>query len=452
MTDVIIIGAGLAGLNAARKLEKSGHTVQVIEARDRVGGRNLAQVLEDGNVLEMGGQWIGPVQERICALCDELGLERYAVHNTGHVMVYDGKQKKMKTHKEAAPPFNVFELLDLDRVVKKITKMANSIDTKAPWEHPKAKEWDSQTYDSWVERTPLTNKVKQFLRLIGEAIFSTEPTDFSFLHFLFYIKSGKDIETLIAIDRGAQQERVVGGTQLISKRIAAALKNEVELNSPVTRIAQNENKVTVYAGAKSWTAKKAIIAIPPTLAGRITYDPPMPANRDQLTQRVPMGNVIKMHVVYKTPFWRKEGWTGQVISFEGPVKVVLDNTPPNVDYGVIVCFIEAGEGRIATEWSPEKREAVVIDGLARYFGDAARTYEAYYEMNWVKEPYSRGCYGGHFPPGVWTAFGKYLRKPVGHIHWAGTETATEWNGYMEGAIRSGHRAADEIIALGNTAL
>ena len=178
----------------------------------------------------------------------------------------------------------------------------------------------------------------------------------------------------------------------------------------------------------------------------------MPANRDQLTQRVPMGNVIKMHVVYKTPFWRKEGWTGQVISFEGPVKVVLDNTPPNVDYGVIVCFIEAGEGRIATEWSPEKREAVVIDGLARYFGDAARTYEAYYEMNWVKEPYSRGCYGGHFPPGVWTAFGKYLRKPVGHIHWAGTETATEWNGYMEGAIRSGHRAADEIIALGNTAL
>ena len=110
MTDVIIIGAGLAGLNAARKLEKSGHTVQVIEARDRVGGRNLAQVLEDGNVLEMGGQWIGPVQERICALCDELGLERYPVHNTGHVMVYDGKQKKMKTHKEAAPPFNVFEL------------------------------------------------------------------------------------------------------------------------------------------------------------------------------------------------------------------------------------------------------------------------------------------------------------------------------------------------------
>ncbi|MEM8892186.1 MAG: FAD-dependent oxidoreductase, partial [Bacteroidota bacterium] len=410
MTDIIIIGAGLAGLNAARKLEQAGKSVQVIEARDRVGGRNVGQVLEDGNVLEMGGQWIGPVQTRIYELCKELGLEIYPTYNEGKNLFYlNGKRKVMKPKKEAAPPFNIFELLDLDRAVKKIHKMMEGLDLKEPWKHPKAKEWDSQTYESWIQRNPLTARTKAFLRLLSEAVFSTESTDFSFLHFLFYIKAGKDIETLISVDRGAQQERVVGGTQLISKRIAASLKNEVELNCPVHRIEQNEEGVIVYSGTKSWTAKKAIVAIPPTLAGRISYDPVLPPNRDQLTQRVPMGTVIKIQVVYKTPFWRKDGWTGQVISFEGPVKVVFDNSPKGVDYGVLLCFIEANDGRIASEWTLEKRKTAVIDSLEKFFGEEAKNYEAYYEKNWAAEPYSRGCYGGHFSPGVWTGYGKYLR-------------------------------------------
>ncbi|MEM6803755.1 MAG: FAD-dependent oxidoreductase, partial [Bacteroidota bacterium] len=311
MTDVIIIGAGLAGLNAARNLEKSGKTVLVLEARSRLGGRNLAQVLEDGNVLEMGGQWIGPSQTRIYELCKELELELYPTYNEGKNLFYlNGKRKPMKPKKDALPPFNVFELLDLDRIVKKIRKMTAEIDLKEPWKHPKAKEWDQHTYETWIQCNPLTARTKEFLRIFAEAVFSAESADFSFLHFLFYVKAGVDIETLSSVDRGAQQERVIGGTQLISKRIAASLKNEVELNCPIDRIEQNENGITVYSGKKSWSAKKVIVAIPPTLAGRISYEPPMPPNRDQLTQRIPMGTVIKIQVLYKTPFWRKEGWTG----------------------------------------------------------------------------------------------------------------------------------------------
>ena len=446
MKDVIIIGAGLAGLNAARKLDKAGFSVQVLEARDRVGGRNVAQLLEDGNVLEMGGQWIGPTQTRMYELCEELGLEVYPTYNEGKNLLYiNGKLKTMGSDKDALPKINMFELLDLGRTVSKLNKMASTIDLNEPWNHPSASEWDGQTFETWIKKSAFTNTTKEYLRLVSEAVYSAESTDFSLLHFLAYTKAGKDIETLIGVEEGAQQERVKGGTQQISQRLAELLKDKVELNNPIDTIDQEENSVTVYSGQKSWKAKKVIVAIPPTLAGRITYEPPLPANRDQLTQRLPMGSVIKIQVVYDKPFWRDEGLTGQAASYEGPVKVVFDNSPIDVDYGVLIGFMEANDGRRASDWSLEKRKSKTIECLVRYFGEKAKDYKAYYEKNWAEETYSRGCYGGHFTPGVWTAFGKYLREPIGHIHWAGTETALEWNGYMEGAVRSGERAAEEVI-------
>jgi len=448
MIDTLIIGAGLAGLSAARKLDRAGYVVQVLEARNRVGGRNVAQVLEDGNVLEMGGQWIGPTQTRMYELCEELGLEVYPTYNIGKNIIYtDGQVKMMGSGKDALPKLNIFELLDLGRTVKRLNKMAKSIDLNEPWNHPKAKEWDGQTFESWIRNSTFTNATKDYLRLIAEAVYSTESSDFSFLHFLFYTKAGKDIETLISVEEGAQQERVRGGTQQISQRLAASLGDKVALNSPIDKIEQEELGINIYSGSRSWKAKKVIVAIPPTLAGRINYDPPLPPNRDQLTQRIPMGSVIKIQVVYKTPFWRKHNLTGQAFSYEGPAKVVFDNSPEGVEYGVLLCFMEANDGRQASEWSEEKRKNETIECLVRYFGKEARNFDAYYEKDWAAETYSRGCYGGHFTPGVWTAFGKYLRKPIGDIHWAGSETATEWNGYMEGAVRSGERAADEIMNL-----
>lgn len=446
MKDVIIIGAGLAGLNAARKLDQAGYSVKVLEARDRVGGRNLAQVLEDGNVLEMGGQWIGPSQTRMYELCKELNLEVYPTYNEGKNVIFTkGKLKTMGSGKDALPKVNIFELLDLGRIVKKINKMAASIDLNEPWNHPKAAEWDGQTFESWIQKSAFTHSTKQYLRLVAEAVYSAESTDFSLLHFLFYTKAGKNLETMLGVDGGAQQERVKGGTQQISQRLAQLLGDKVELNSPIDRIDQDENGVTVYAGTRSWSAEKVIVAIPPTLAGRITYNPPLPANRDQLTQRVPMGSVIKIQVVYKKPFWREQGLTGQAVSYDGPVKIVFDNAPKDVDYGVLIGFMEANDGRQASDWTLDKRKAKTIECLTLYFGEQAKNYDAYYEKNWAEETYSRGCYGGHFTPGVWTAFGKYLRAPIGHIHWAGTETAMEWNGYMEGAVRSGERAAAEVM-------
>ncbi len=443
--DVLIIGAGLAGLTAARTLTKEGYNVKVLEARNRVGGRNCAHKLADGKVLEMGGQWLGPGQTKMYELCKELGLSIYPTYNEGENIVFtNGQNKRMGSTKDAIPKFNVFSLLALDRAIKKVEKLMGSIDLEAPWNHPAAKTLDGESLESWVRKNVRTDTARNYFRLVAEAVFSTESMDLSFLHFLFYLKSGGGLDSLINVDEGAQKDRVVGGTQQISQLMAAQLVNAVVLNSPITRIEQSDLGVKVFSRERHWEGLKVIVALPPTLAGRITYQPSLPGMRDQLTQRIPAGSVIKIQVVYERPFWRKDGLTGQAFSFDGAVKIVMGNSLPNDSRGVLVMFMEANEGRQASEWTKEKRIQKTIECLVNFFGEQAKNYMEYIEKDWMNEEYTRGCYGGHFAPGVWTAFGKYLRKPIMHIHWAGAETSSIWNGYMEGAVRSGERAAVEI--------
>tara|TARA_Y100000385_G_C13108386_1_gene649998 strand:+ start:5171 stop:6532 length:1362 start_codon:yes stop_codon:yes gene_type:complete len=448
MKDVIIVGAGLAGLNAAHRLKKAGLSVMVIEARDRVGGRNFAHHLADGNILEMGGQWIGPTQTRMYELCEELGLETFPTYNEGKVLVYnDGKKSLMGSDKDALPKLNVFALLSLGRAMKKVEQLQEGLDLEKPWNHPNAEYLDGESLESWVRKHVRFKAAKDYFRLVSEAVFSTEAKDMSMLHFLFYLKSGGGIESLLNTDEGAQEDRIKGGTQQISIKLAERLGKDVVLNCPVHRIEQSENSIKIYSGIQVWEGKKGIVALPPTLAGRISYNPPLPGVRDQLTQRIPAGSVIKIQVVYESPFWRKLDLNGQVASFTGPVKVVLDNSLHNDSRGVLVMFMEANKGRQASEWTAKEREAKTIDSLVNFFGEEAKGYVEYIEKDWMNEEFTRGCYGGHFTPGVWTAFGKHLRKPIDHIHWAGSETSSVWNGYMEGAVRSGERAADEIIRL-----
>ncbi|RYM33591.1 flavin monoamine oxidase family protein [Brumimicrobium glaciale] len=447
-TDVIVIGAGLSGLTAARKLEEAGYSVKVIEARERVGGRSFTHHLADGQVLDLGGQWIGPTQTKMYELCKELDLELYPTYNEGKIILYDnGKKTLMGSNNGALPKLNVFVLLGLGLTIKKVERLVEQIDLDEPWNHPKAKIWDGETLDSWIRKNTKIKKVREYFNIVSEVVFSTEARDISFLHFLFYIKSGSGMDNLLNIDEGAQKERIIGGTQEISVRLAKKLKGEVFFNNPVTRIEQSETGIKVFSREQFWEAKKVIVTLPPTLAGRITYQPPLPGMRDQLTQRIPAGSVIKIQVIYKTPFWRKEGLTGQAVSFTGPIKIVMDNSLPNDSRGVLVMFMEANDGREASEWSIEKRTQKAIECLVIYFGQKAADYLEYVEKNWCDDEYTRGCYGGHFTPGVWTGYGKHLRKPIQHIHWAGAETATVWNGYMEGAVRSGERAAAEVVEI-----
>jgi monoamine oxidase len=412
--------------------------VLVLEARDRVGGRTLNADLGDGQVLEVGGQWVGPHQAAVLDLARELGVGTFPTYDDGQRLIE--WRGRVRRHSGSVPRLNPLALADVAQAQLRLDRMARRVPLEAPWTALDARRWDAQTFESWLRRNVRSPSARELLRLGVEAVWAADTGELSLLHVLFYLRSGDGWAALLETTGGAQQDRFVGGSQRLSELLAAQL--DVALGSPVRRIAQDDAGVTVTTGTTEHRAAHVVVAVPPTLAGRIEYEPAMPAARDQLTQRVPMGAVVKCHAVYDEPFWRAEGLSGQASSDRGPVRVVFDNTPQSGRPGVLLGFFE---GRHARTTVPAERRDQVLHGFARLFGPRARHPQAYLEQDWAAEPWSRGGYGGSLPPGTWTQLGRALREPVGRIHWAGAETATHGNGYMDGAVRSGAAAAAAVL-------
>ncbi len=439
--DVAVVGAGLSGLSAARALRKQGHSVIVLEARDRVGGRTWTKQVR-GIPVDVGGQWIGPQQKRIAALAKAVGVKTFPTYNTG-LNVYD-RAGALKTYTGAIPPAEPAAIGDIAVALVALDRMAGQVPLDAPWKAPLAREWDGQTLETWKLANMKTDEGRLLLDLSIQAVFAGEPRDVSLLHVLFYVHSAGSFDNLINTANGAQESRFVGGSQLVSRKVAAALGSRVVLHSPVRRIVHGRRGVRIESDRVDVDARYCVVTVPPALAARIDYQPGLPGRRDQLTQRMPMGSVLKCHAVYDKPFWRDDGRTGQATSDTGPVKVTYDNSPPTGGKGVLLGFIEGEEARLWSRRSAAKRRAAVLAQFARWFGPEAKAPRAYVEQNWMEEAWSRGCYGAWAPPGVLLDYGPALREPVGRIHWAGTETASEWCGYMDGAVSSGERVAAEL--------
>lgn len=460
--DVAIVGAGLAGLVAARRLATAGLRPLVLEARDRVGGRVLGEEIGDGKVVEVGGQWIGPGQDRIAALAAELGVSTFPTHDEGrHLIEIGGKRTsytgavtdaRVELVRDLSRAISPLALADLEQARVRLDRMARQVPLEQPWAAAKARRWDGQTFESWIRRNTRTAAARSLLELATEAVWAAEPADVSLLHFLFYTHSGGGLNRLVGTGGGAQQDRFEGGSQRIPELLAEQLGDErLRLGAPVRWIGHGDGDVVLHAGEPGETklvlrAKRAIVAVPPTLAGRIAYDPPLPGLRDQLTQRMPQGTVIKTMAIYDEPFWRDQGLSGQATSDVGPARVVFDNSPPDGRPGVLLGFLE---GRLAREWGArpaEERRRAILAGHARLFGERAARPTRFVERVWAEEEWTRGCYGCLMTTGGWTEFGRALRAPIGRLHWAGAETATIWNGYMDGAVQSGERACEEVAS------
>ena len=359
--DVAIVGAGLAGLTAARRLQAAGADVTVLEAQDRVGGRTLNHDLGDGQVVEIGGQWIGPTQDHLAALARELQVDTFPTYDEGENIVE--WQGELKRYTGTIPPIGAVSLADIGQAMWRLDRLARRVPVDAPWLAGEAEAWDSQTAWSWIRRNVRTAGARQALEMAIEAVWAQQSKDLSLLHLLFYIHAAGGLDHLLDTGGGAQQDRFVGGSQLVSIRMADALGDALHLSAPVRRIRHDDHGVAVTADGVEVSADHVIVAMPPTMTSRIAFDPPLPGYRDQLTQRMPQGTVIKCLAIYDEPFWRADGLTGQATSDLGPVKVVFDNTPPSGGPGILLGFLEGHAARQLGRMDASARREQVVERL-----------------------------------------------------------------------------------------
>ncbi len=461
--DVIVVGAGLAGLTAARRVAAAGKSVIVIEARNRVGGRTFNHDLGRGRWSELGATFIGPTQDHIQALARDVGVKLFDTYDKGNNVYHANGKNEYYSDGPIAPgvdnplgtaPNDPVVLPHIAKIVTDLDNMSQSVPVDAPWTAQNAEDWDSKTLYTFVKEDD-PSAPEQFMKLVSiatEPIFGAEARDISLLFTLFYIAASGNEHNPGTFERnfntrhGGQQWRCHGGTQLIAIRVAKHLGHKrVVLNTPARRIVQSKTGVRVDSDHASFYGKQVIVAIPPPLAGRIRYEPLLPQNRDQLTQRMPMGTLIKAEAIYPKPFWRDDGLTGQGLTEDGPISVTFDISPPDGSLGVLMGFIGGDRARRFQRLPARTRKQQALQGLATMFGNQALHPKEYLEFSWVTQEWTRGCPVSVLGPGTLYEFGSAIRQPVGRIHWAGTETSGYWNGYMDGAVRSGQRAAREVL-------
>ncbi|HET9408032.1 MAG TPA: flavin monoamine oxidase family protein [Candidatus Sulfotelmatobacter sp.] len=443
-TQVIVVGAGFAGLCAARVLSRQGRKVVVLEARDRVGGRVKAAKIA-GRAIDAGGMWVGPTQTRLLDLIKEYGLHTVPQFETGtNIAEFGGKRF---TARGEAIGFDPQTQEEYDRIIRDLTRLSDQVPLDAPWNMPRAEEYDQITADDWFLAQTKNSAILGFLRAFVRAIFTADPYQISFLYFLFYLRSGDNYDSLYGFENAAQAWTVQETMHQVAVLVAEELGKVIVLNAPVRSISQDSTGVLVTSDAGNWRCEYAIVAVPLPLSVRIAYKPELPPQRDILAQHMPMGSVIKYWVAYETPFWSKRGLNGMLQSDQPPSEFISgDFTPSEGRPGLLAGFMEAHNSMAWTGRSTEERKKVVVERLISFLGPEAANPIDYEDQDWPADPWSRGCYGPSMAPGIMTTVGKVIRQPHGRIHWAGTETSTKWTGYIDGAIRSGERAADEVLA------
>ena len=445
MPKTIIVGAGFAGLAAARTLLAAGDgDFLVLEARDRVGGRTKAGTLGD-LTIDLGGMWTAPTQNQLRSLAAAYQVRTYPTYLNGEAIfrinAKECRGKREKLHNLLGIRGGVAYLI----ARQKLRRLMKPLDCEQPWNHPDAARLDATTVEQWIDINVRHRVLRSAFRTVCSTVFCAETSQVSLLFFLHYLKSGGGLDTLISSDTGGAQNLMFhGGVHQLSRLMAAELGDRLHLNTPVSHIAWQDDSARVSAKDQEWVAHNVILAVPPTLLTRIGFTPALPHCKQALHDRLVMGSSIKFWVMYDTPFWRDMGLNGSILRNDTPATPIMDVSPPGQGKGVLVGFFDGDHALRHADCPTHIRKTVVLNTIAEHFGSQSLTPIAYLDHVWSNEEWSRGCYGAFAPPGVLSHYGSFLRAPIGPLHWAGTETSSVWTGYIEGAIRSGQRAAQEV--------
>lgn len=444
--DVAIVGAGLAGLVAARDLVRRGLQVVVLEARDRVGGRIENATLSDGQYVELGGQWIGPGSTSLQALLDDFALPTIGLPAKGNLMVRLRGQTVAVPSKDDSTELTPFEVADLGQGLQRLRRLAERARTDQAWAEAN-KAWLDQDLRRWTQTNLRTAGAQRRFHEVYNATFGPMRPGATLLEGLNQVSSGPETESILGANGGLNQLRVDGGAYRLCEAIASELGEVVRLGCPVAKITHEaQQAVLTLADGEQVAARRVISTLPPRLAVQQSYDPPLPAWREETACKVAAGNVIKAFLVYERPFWRDEGLSGQSSTDDGAVRVTFDTTTGADQHGLLMGFFEGADADSLAKRSVTLRKRAFIDSVVQTFGDAAADPIDYIERDWSTEEFTGGCHGAHFTPGIWMGFGPALAAPEGVLSWAGAEYATKGNGYMEGAVRSATEVSARVAA------
>lgn len=440
--DVVVVGAGLSGLYCAWRLTQAGLDVDVVEARNRVGGRTLSEPMGAGT-FDRGGQWIGREQHRVQALGRDLGLRTFPTHSTGNNLLVASGQAT--TYTGTVPRIPLVQLAGLGLAAVRLELLSRRVAEGEPWDARSAREIDKRTAGQFA--APLGADAQAVFTAAVRTVFGEEPSAMSLLYFASYTGAGGGLFNLVEVEGGAQEERFVRGAQALSLELAARLgQDHVHLKRPVTAVIDESGPVTVVTKRRTFAAPYVVIALAPPMIKSLRFSPDLPRHRVALQNGMKMGAAIKIVVLYERAFWRDAGLSGEVVYDEPPLSVVFDNTSHDGAQPALVAFIMGDAARQWRDLEHNIQRRDLLRALAQAFGPQANAPIEIIEHDWVAEPFIGGCPTAIFPPGLLSRSGRTLREPHGRVHWAGTETATEYPGYLEGALQAGERAAAEVLA------